>query len=111
VGGGNRKPLQGLTTALKERLIQDSLQRRLRKSEREREQSPPIAPAHAVDAHEDSVPDSWCRFDQHPRYQQLRILNEGAARLGISNPYFRSHEGIAGATTVIDGSTFVNFSG
>jgi len=110
VGGGNRKPLQGLTTALKERLIQDSLQRRLRKSEREREQSPPIAPAHAVDTHEDSVPDSWCRFDQHPGYQQLRILNEGAARLGISNPYFRSHEGIAGATTVIDGSTFVNFS-
>ena len=36
---GTRKPLQGLTTALKERLIQDSLQRRLRKSEREREQS------------------------------------------------------------------------
>jgi 8-amino-7-oxononanoate synthase len=103
---GTRKPLQGLTTALKERLIQDSLQRRLRKSEREREQ-PAVQ---SIRAHEDSVPDAWCRFDQHPGYQQLRILNEGAARLGISNPYFRSHEGIAGATTVIDGKTFLNYS-
>ncbi len=106
---GTRKPLQGLTTALKERLIQDSLQRRLRKSEREREQSA-SAPAPSLRTHEDSVPDSWCRFDQHPGYQQLRILNEGAARLGIGNPYFRAHDGIAGATTVIDGKTFVNFS-
>jgi 8-amino-7-oxononanoate synthase len=106
---GARKPLQGLTTALKERLIQDSLQRRLRKSEREREQ-PASVPAPSLRANEDSVPDSWCRFDQHPGYQQLRILNEGAARLGITNPYFRAHDGIAGATTVIDGKTFLNFS-
>jgi 8-amino-7-oxononanoate synthase len=103
-----RKPLQGLTTALKERLIQDSLQRRLRKSEREREQ--PAVVLSAGRAGEDSVPDNWCRFDQHPGYQQLRILNEGAARLGIGNPYFRSHEGVAGATTVIDGKTFINYS-
>ncbi len=104
---GTRRPLQGLTTALKERLIQDSLQRRLRKSEREQAGSaamPQLRP------HDGPVPDSWCRFDQHPGYQQLRILNEGAARLGISNPYFRAHEGIAGATTVIDGRTFLNYS-
>ena len=103
-----RKPLQGLTTALKERLIQDSLQRRLRKSEREREQ--PEVVTSAGRGSKDSVPDSWCRFDQHPGYQQLRILNEGAARLGIANPYFRSHDAVAGATTVIDGKTFINYS-
>jgi 8-amino-7-oxononanoate synthase len=106
---GTRKPLQGLTTALKERLIQESLQRRLRKSEREREQ-PASVLAPLARGREDSVPDSWCRFDQHPGYQQLRILNEGAARLGIANPYFRSHDRVAGATTVIDGRTFVNYS-
>jgi 8-amino-7-oxononanoate synthase len=105
-----RKPLHGLTTALKERLIQESLQRRLRKTEREREESVSVVTPPATRGREDSVPDSWCRFDLHPGYQQLRILNEGAARLGITNPYFRAHEGVAGATTVIEGKTFVNYS-
>jgi 8-amino-7-oxononanoate synthase len=102
------RPLSGLTAALKERLIKESLQRRLRRAERPRkaarvEGSAEIRP-------EDPIPDSWCRFDQHPGYQQLRILNEGAARLGVGNPYFRAHEGVAGATTVINGETLLNYS-
>ena len=104
-----RKPFQGLTTALKERLIQESLQRRLRKSEREREEPVQVMPA-TTSGHEDSVPESWYRFDQHPGYQQLRILNQGAAKLGVNNPYFRAHDGVAGATTVIEGKTFINYS-
>ena len=106
---GTRKPLQGLTTALKERLIQESLQRRLRNSERERAEPARVMPP-AIRGHEDSVPESWYRFDQHPGYQQLRILNEGAAKLGITNPYFRAHDAVAGATTVIEGKTFINYS-
>jgi 8-amino-7-oxononanoate synthase len=105
-----RKPLHGLTTALKERLIQESLQRRLRRSEREHEQPAVQVNLTRGGGHEDSVPDNWCRFDLHPGYQQLRILNEGAARLGVSNPYFRAHDGVAGATTVIEGRTFSNYS-
>lgn len=101
------KPLHGLTAALKERLIQESLQRRLREHEPEAK-----APERAAASRgrEDPIPDSWCRFDQHPVYQQLRILNEGAARLGIGNPYFRAHDGVAGASSVIEGETFVNYS-
>ena len=106
---GTRKPLQGLTTALKERLIQESLQRRLRNSERERTEPARVMPP-VIRGHEDSVPESWYRFDQHPGYQQLRILNEGAAKLGITNPYFRAHDAVAGATTVIEGKTFINYS-
>jgi len=107
-----RRPLHGLSSVLKERLIQESLQRRLRKNERERQSAAePARPAPAlVRRREDPVPESWCRFDQHPGYQQLRILHEGAAKLGIGNPYFRAHEGVAGATTVINGKTFVNYS-
>lgn len=100
---GSGRPLQGLTTALKERLIQESLQRRLRKAGIE----PPPASAEGA---AQPIPESWWRFDQHPGYQQLRILSEGAARLGITNPYFRAHEGIAGASTLIGGEAFVNFS-
>jgi 8-amino-7-oxononanoate synthase len=103
-----RKSLHGLTAALKERLIQESVQRRLRKSEREREE--PATVTSISPSRDGGIPDALCRFDQHPAYQQLRILNEGAARLGIENPYFREHEGSAGATTVIAGETFVNYS-
>lgn len=104
---GVRKPLQGLTAALKDRLIQESLERRLRKAGQE-------AAAPATDRRTAQggrpVPESWCRFDQHPGYQQLRILREGAARLGVANPYFRVHESTAGASTVMDGRSFLNFS-
>jgi 8-amino-7-oxononanoate synthase len=106
---GPRKALQGLTAPLKERLIQEALQRRMRKTELER--SAPVR-TQALDRseHSDSIPDSWCRFDMHPDYQQLRILNEGAEKLGVSNPFFRVHEGCAGATTLIGADTFTNFS-
>jgi 8-amino-7-oxononanoate synthase len=108
---GPRKALQGLTAPLKERLIQDALQRRLRKSELERSAPAPAEePREAQSKHTDSIPDSWCRFDLHPDYQQLRILNEGAEKLGVGNPYFRVHDGLAGATTMIGGETFTNFS-
>ncbi|HEX9139942.1 MAG TPA: aminotransferase class I/II-fold pyridoxal phosphate-dependent enzyme [Steroidobacteraceae bacterium] len=109
---GPRKILHGLTAPLKERLIQEALQRRMRKVETQR-----VAPAQierAAGAGEpapsDSIPDSWYRFELHPAYQQLRILNEGAAKLGVDNPFFRLHDGSAAATTVIGGETFTNFS-
>jgi 8-amino-7-oxononanoate synthase len=108
---GPRKALQGLTAPLKERLIQEALQRRLRKTELERNAPAPARETLiARSAHPDSIPESWHRFDLHPDYQQLRILTEGAEKLGVSNPFFRMHDGLAGATTVIGGETFTNFS-
>ena len=107
---GQGKVLHGLTAPLKERLIQDSLQRRLRKAEQEHAAPIQINFGESAARRVDSIPDSWCRFDLHPDYQQLRILNEGAEKLGVSNPFFRVHDGLAGATTVIDGETYTNFS-
>ena len=106
---GSRKESHGLTASLKERLIQESVKRRLRRLEDEQGQPPDIDTGDLAPA-TDSVPEAWYRFDQHPGYQQLRILNEGAAKLGIENPYFRAHDAIAGATTVIDGRGFINYS-
>ena len=109
---GPRKALRGLAAPLKERLIHESLQRRLRKSEHER--ALPVAaalsPGSGLVTPRDPIPDSWCRFDQHPGYQQLRILSEGAAKLNVGNPFFRAHDGVAGATTSIGGLPYVNFS-
>ncbi|HEY1431791.1 MAG TPA: aminotransferase class I/II-fold pyridoxal phosphate-dependent enzyme [Stellaceae bacterium] len=43
-------------------------------------------------------------------FQDIRMIREAAEFLGISDPFFRVHEGIADAETVIDGRRYVNFA-
>src|SRR5205085_5623214 len=43
-------------------------------------------------------------------YREIRMIREAADFLRISDPFFRVHEGIAGADTVIDGRSFINFA-
>jgi 8-amino-7-oxononanoate synthase len=42
--------------------------------------------------------------------KEIRMIREAAEFLGIADPFFRVHEGIAGAQTLIDGRTYVNFA-
>lgn len=57
-----------------------------------------------------SVSERFTRFDAHPGYQQLTMLRQGAEQLGLKDPFFKLHEGLAGATTVINGQTCINFA-
>ncbi len=66
-------------------------------------------PASRADRHP-QVPDAMCRFDRHPGYIKLLVPQAAANRLGVANPFFKSHDGVAGATTVIDGRSCINFS-
>jgi 8-amino-7-oxononanoate synthase len=50
------------------------------------------------------------RFEAMQQYQQAKIMDEVGAKLGVASPYFRVHEGIAGATTRIGGRTYINYS-
>ena len=43
-------------------------------------------------------------------FKEIRMIREAAEFLGIADPFFRVHEGIAGAETVIDGKTYINFA-
>jgi len=56
------------------------------------------------------IPEQFTRFDLHPGYQQLRIISDGAARVGIGSPFFKNHEGVASGRTRIGGREFLNFS-
>ncbi len=107
-----RKGVQGLTGQLKEQLIKQALERRSRKFEQE--QSTPgeglLSNRNNTRSIGSSVPDRFCRFDQHPGYKQIQIIREGAIKLGIDSPYFRVHDGVAGPSTHIDGEIYVNFS-
>jgi 8-amino-7-oxononanoate synthase len=106
------KSLRGLSQTVKEQLIQRVLERRVRRMEDF--VSPGAEPASAAarplaDAPAEIAERHW-RFDMHPQYQQLQLIKQGAAKLGIPDPYFRTHEGVAGSTVVIDGREYVNFS-
>ncbi|MDQ8033679.1 8-amino-7-oxononanoate synthase [Bordetella genomosp. 1] len=98
------KPVKRPALGLKDRLIRHALERRL---DRAAAPVPAAALARGGDA---PIPDAHCRFDQHPGYQQLRIINDGAARLGVANPFFKVHEGTAGADTRIGGAPYLNFA-
>lgn len=102
-----RKGLPGLTAQLKDKLIQQALERRLRESE-DSERRAAVRLSRTAPASE--IPEQFYRFHLHPGYQQLRLLNDGAARIGIDNPFFKLHEGIAGSTTCINGREYLNFS-
>jgi 8-amino-7-oxononanoate synthase len=103
----SRKSLAGLSPQIKEKLIQQSLERRLRQGSATEVPLHRFAETAAAKA---VIPEEYYRFDRHPGYQQLRIIVEGAAQLGIDSPYFKQHDGIAGARTRIGGREYLNFS-
>jgi 8-amino-7-oxononanoate synthase len=57
-----------------------------------------------------SIPEAYTRFDRHPGYEKMLVPKAAADRLGLENPFFRVHEGVAGATTRINGREYINFS-
>ncbi|MEF8734835.1 MAG: aminotransferase class I/II-fold pyridoxal phosphate-dependent enzyme [Candidatus Accumulibacter meliphilus] len=100
-----RKGLPGLTAQIKDKLIQQALERRLRQADQGKNfDAPTRTPSGAT------TPEQHYRFHLHPGYQQIRIISEGATRLGIDSPFFKLHEGIAGASTRIDGRDYINFA-
>ena len=100
------KGLPGLTAQIKDKLIQQALDRRLRQAGQPCGTEEPVRSS----AEATSIPEHHYRFHLHPGYQQLRILNEGAARLEIDNPFFKLHQGTAGATSQIGGREYVNYA-
>jgi 8-amino-7-oxononanoate synthase len=43
-------------------------------------------------------------------FREIRMIREAADYLGIADPFFRVHDGVAGAETTIDGRRYVNFA-
>lgn len=78
-----RKGLPGLTAQIKDKLIQQALERRLRQAEH----GSSVALLAHPSAGEVNIPQQHYSFRHHPGYQQIRIINDGAARLGIGSPF------------------------
>ena len=56
------------------------------------------------------VPEEFCHFERHPAYEKLVVSQSAAERFGVESPFFRVHEGVAGATTSIASRQYLNFS-
>jgi 8-amino-7-oxononanoate synthase len=94
----------GLTGAAREALI-----KRFARKEATPEAAEGL-PSSRVGVAAAGVPVAFCRFDRFPGYEKLLVPQAAARRLGVANPFFIPHEGVAGATTQIGGRTYVNFS-
>lgn len=57
-----------------------------------------------------SIPDAFTRFETHPAYDKVMLPQTIGKRLGIDNPYFKTHDAVAGAVTQIGGREYINFS-
>ena len=88
----------------------DELAKRYLERKARKEQAAVTPIASYPDAINADVSDHLCRFDRHPGYEKLLLPRLASDRLGLSNPFFISHDGVAGATSQIDGRTFLNFS-
>jgi 8-amino-7-oxononanoate synthase len=106
--------LKGLPRQLTERLIHQTLERRLSHVEkRSAAEQTKLVDDRVYDSSLDDVGEtarSLCSFEAHPAYQQLHILVGVSKRLGVASPYFKVHEGIADSTTRIAGKDYVNYS-
>lgn len=101
-----RKGLPGLSAQIKDKLIQQALERRLRQTGVGSNVEVPLG----VPMSNADIPEQHYRFDLHPGYQQLLMLSDGATRLGIDNPFFKIHDGTAGATSVMGGREYINYA-
>jgi 8-amino-7-oxononanoate synthase len=91
----------GLVGNAKDQLVKRFLARR---------DSQPEAAGLPRDPNFSQVPDKFCRLDKFPGYEKVAIPQAAARKLGIENPYFRTHDGVADAMTMIGGKPYINFS-
>jgi 8-amino-7-oxononanoate synthase len=94
-----------LGASMKDKLIQQARERRLREAS-----GSSTAPATHTLQDAVAVPAQHYRFDLHPGYQQLQLMRQSAERMGLSSPFFKLHDQLADAETSIGGARYINYA-
>lgn len=102
----SNKSSSALGASMKDQLIQQARERRLRGATGEA----PAPSLQSVQQAAAAVPEQFYRFDQHPGYQQLQVMLQSASRMGLANPFFKLHENLAEAQTTIGGECYINYA-
>ena len=94
------KKLFGLSGKLKEKLIQNML-----------DKSQPIQSATGITTiRKNNIPESLYKFSLFPDYKQICLQKEVAKELNIQSPFFRIRDGIPGNNVMIEGKQCINYS-
>ncbi|CAN7448052.1 aminotransferase class I/II-fold pyridoxal phosphate-dependent enzyme [Caballeronia sp. LjRoot31] len=102
-----------LTGNFRQQLAAKALQRQLeRVSQQAQAPARSLAQelAQAPGSASSSTRDALCSFETMPGYTQVKLLREMGDKLRVTSPFFRVHEGTAGATTQITGKQYLNFA-
>jgi 8-amino-7-oxononanoate synthase len=68
------------------------------------------APTHQSDPTGSNTAGKRLDVSELEGYREIRMIREAAEFLGIADPFFRVHEGIAASETVIGNHTYINFA-
>jgi len=105
-------PGPGLASKIKDRLIQQALERRAAAIDQsEIRRGAVLSSQPPTQASAGNIPDAWTRFEEHPGYQRYKLIRDGARKIGIANPFFQIQDGVSSATTQLGGREVINFSG
>ncbi len=99
--------LPSLSQSAKERLLNKALDAHDQKKQKQ-ETLPPNSTVRGLFGRKFN--DKLCRFDQFDGYKEIQYIELGGKSLGVSSPFFKKHDGIAGAVSLINGQEFINFS-
>jgi 8-amino-7-oxononanoate synthase len=88
-----------INLSLKEKLAQKVLERKIAKGNNENNN-------HSL-MFSNNISDCMAAL---PNAQEMQIIMEGSKKMGIANPFFKVHEGIANNQTIINSQNFINFA-
>ena len=94
--------------AILSRKEKQELLRQLIQKQKLRPQGSPVESSRQHEIAEE-IPESFYRIERFPSYELLQVQRSIAGQLGLDDPFFRVHEGIAADTTRIDGRELINF--
>ncbi|PWQ95009.1 aminotransferase class I/II-fold pyridoxal phosphate-dependent enzyme [Leucothrix arctica] len=96
----------GLSDATKELLLNKALNAKQKKQKQQQEK--PADPTKGIFSK--SINKKWTSFEQFDGYKEIEFMEKGGKTLGINSPFFKTHDGIASATSRINGKDYINFS-
>lgn len=100
----------GLSSKIKDRLIQQVVERRMRSLEDASSDGKAVQGKVPMFGTKAPIPEDWVRWDRLPGFKRISMLLDGAKKLGVESPFFTEHEGLAGAKTKVGGKLLLNYS-
>jgi 8-amino-7-oxononanoate synthase len=100
----------GVGEKIRQQLAAAALKRQLERVSNEAAQPSGVVAHQKTSGVEGTSFDARARFEAMPLYQQVKLMKEMGETLKVQSPFFRVHEGMAGATTTIGEREYINYA-